>query len=267
MHKALTLIIVALSLTHVRAAETPLAKGETSADSMRMHTDERHGFRLNYPSDWTVKEAMTESTVFKAVKKFDDGQFLMFTVDARLLDRSDYSMTDFTIDDIVGFSREAHGADNVTVLDSGRAQIGVVPCIRVLLDVCPRVIQPRVEYSTFVIRNRHTYAVTVSCNKPLYKQYAQQIKKLGDSFIFIASPSPSTTGGVPTAQDSGHYRLVVREPGEKPLPAIFKALGETWVKYVIIGILFAAGCAIWAKIKPKKKETGRPSNRGDSDVQ
>lgn len=239
--------------------------GVTDRAPLAQHTDHLHGFRLNYPSDWTVKEAMTEATVFKAVKKFADGQYLMFTVNAQLLDRSDYSMTDFTIEDITGFARKMYGADNVTVLNSGRAQVSGVPCIKLLLDARPPIIQPRVEYSTYVIRNRYLYTVTISCNKPLYQQYAQLLKQLGDSFVFIALPSAATSGSTrQQTYDTGNYRLVVTEPGEKPLPAFLKAFGETWLKYVIIAILFAAGFAIWAKIK-SKRSTESPNKSVDSD--
>ncbi|MCC7201878.1 MAG: hypothetical protein IT393_04330 [Nitrospirae bacterium] len=121
---------------------TVLLSAHAFGQSMITHSDEKYGFRLTHPSDWTVKEAMTEATVFKAVKKFEDGQFLMFTVNAQLLDRNDYSMTDFTIQDITGFARKMYGADNVKVLDSSHGQVGQESSIKLLLEARPPNIQP-----------------------------------------------------------------------------------------------------------------------------
>ncbi len=36
--------------------------------SLTQYADAKHGFRLSHPSDWTVKEAMTKATVFKAAR-------------------------------------------------------------------------------------------------------------------------------------------------------------------------------------------------------
>ncbi|MCC7201879.1 MAG: hypothetical protein IT393_04335 [Nitrospirae bacterium] len=80
------------------------------------------------------------------------------------------------------------------------------------------------------------------------------MKQLGDSFTFTGSPSPAVSGSArPQTYDTGNYRLVVKEPGEKPLPAFLKAFTGTWLKYLAIGILFAAGSVVWAKVKGKKK--------------
>ena len=248
--------------TIVTIVITCLLSAHALAQNLRTHTDERHGFRLSHPSDWTVKKAMTKATVFKAVKKFADGQYLMFLVNAQLRDRNDYSnTTDFTIEGMTDVVRKMYGADNVTVLDSGRAQVGNMPCIRLLLDTCPPLIRPRVEYQTYVIRNRYLYTVNVSCSKPLYQQYAQQLKQLGDSFTFTISPSSGTSGSTrEQTYDTEKYRFGVKEPREKLLPAVLKAVGKTWVKYLIGGILIAAGSVVWAKIKSKKKGT-KPANQ------
>lgn len=237
----------------------------TMQASLKQHSDSTHGFLLSYPADWTVKSSAAEGTVFKAVKKFANGEFLIFTVNAQLLDRSDYSMTDFTIDDIIGLPKKMYGQDNVTVLDAHRDQIGEHPCIKVLLDTRPPIVQPRTEYVVNVIQNRYLYTISVSCNKTMYQRYAQLMRQLGDSFTFVSPTRSAASGRVPTWTDGNcGYRLVITDFGEEPGPALVKAFGETWLKCVVIGTVFAAGSALWVKMKGKKK-TGMSNKAIDSD--
>ncbi len=214
------------------------------AQTMKTHTDQHRGFEISYPPHWTVKDGDTEATILKAVNKFSDGQFLILTVNAQLLDRSDHSMSNYTIEDI----RQMYGDSNVIVLESSRVEIGEYPCIRMLLDINLPLLQPMVEYSTFVIRNRYLYRISAACNKPLYNQYGQQLKQIGNSFCFLGSTAnyehPKQT--LP--------RFVVTEPGEKWLPAILKSFGEVWLKYFIAICAFSMISALWVKIRRKKKK-------------
>ena len=214
------------------------------AQTMKTHTDQQHSFRISYPSHWTVKEEDTEATIFKAVNKFSDGQFLILTVNAQLLDRSDYSMSNYTIENI----RQMYGASNVIVLESSHGEIDGYSCIRILFDVNLPLLQPMVEYSNLVIRNRYLYRISAACNKPLYNQYEQQLKQIGNSFCFLGSTTnyehPNQT--LP--------RFVVTEPGEKWLPAILKSFGEVWLKYFIAICAFSMISALWVKICRKKKK-------------
>jgi len=239
---------------------TALLTAQAFGQDLTTHSDTKHGFRLSHPSDWTIKEAMTEATVFKAVKKFADGQYLMLTVNAQLLDRSDYSMTDFKIEDMVSGIAGGYGEDSMTLRSSGRGQVSGYPSAWLLVDKHHALVKPRVEYTVLVIQGRYLYNISASCSKPLYSQYQNLIKQLGDSFTFTASASNS--GG--RMSDSGNYRLIVTEPGEKPVPAFLKAFGTTWLKYLIIGILFAGASALWTKLKGKKK-TETLNNSVDSD--
>lgn len=223
------------------------------AQSMTTHSDTTHGFRLSYPSDWTVKQGETEDNVFKAVKHLISdrgyGGYLMLTVNAQTLDRSDYNMSEFEIGDVVSGFTQGYGEDNLTLMSSGRKKVSGLDSIWFLVDKHHPQVKPRVEYCIAVVKGRHLYNVAASCSKPKYQQHADLIKQLGDSFTLTASARA-------VASDStSDYRLVVREPGEKPGPAFLKAFGSRWVKYLILGIVFAAGSALWAKIKGKK-ETG-----------
>lgn len=236
-----------LHRVEIIASQNP-ETSQLSTKTLRTLTDDRYGFHLRYPDDWTVKEAITETTVFKAVKKFADGQYLMCTVNVQLLDRSDY-----TIDDISGFIRNVYGGDNVTVLDSGRAHVGDVSCIRLLLDTRRPLIQPRIEYSTNVIRNRYLYTVTVSCDKPLYQQHAQQIEQLGDSFTFTASPSAGSSVST-RGQTYGmaNYRFVDEELQQKRKDMSFlRALGKVFLLVLATSAIVGIGKCILAKSKGK----------------
>ena len=245
---------------------TCLLSAHAFAQGLRTHTNEDHGFSLSHPSDWTVKQAVTEATVFKAVKKFADGQYLMFTVNAQMLDGGSYSMNDFTIEGITGFARKMYEAGNVNVLDSHRAQVGDLPCVKLLLDISPPIIQARTEYSTYVIKRAFLYTVSVSCNKPLYQQYGGQLKQLRDSFAFTDSPSAVRSGSTPQqSHDVGNDRFVVETSGESPFSALLKSCGGVFLKFLIIAVLFSAGAAVWAKIKTKSKSPGPPNQNEDSD--
>ena len=226
----------------ITASQTPEAS-LVGTETLRTHTDNRYGFQLQYPDDWTVKEAITEGTVFKAVKKFADGQYLMFTVNAQLLDRSDY-----TIDDISGFIENVSGGENGTVLDSSREQIGDVSCIRLLLDARRPSIHPRIEYATNVIRNRYLYTVNVSCSKSLYQQHAQQIKQLGDSFTFTALSSDGSS--VSTA-----YKELLQKPRESwSMPFL---IGFVQVFFLVLATSVLVG--IGKCISAKSTENGKIS--------
>ena len=169
------------------------------AQTICTHVNKRHGFSIRYPSDWTVKKAMTKAIIFKAVNTLPDGQFLMLTVNVQLLDRSGYSMLDFSINDITGIAKKIYGPGNATVLDSNRGQINGHPCICLLLDARPLIIDPQIEYSIYVIQNRYYYTVTASCPKPLYAKYAQQLKQLGDSFSFTDSSTATRLSQAPSS--------------------------------------------------------------------
>ena len=240
---------------------TALLSIQVFAEGLTTHSGTKHGFHISHPSDWTVKEAMTEATVFKAVKKFADGQYLMLTVNAQLLDRSDYNMTDFKTEDIVNGIAGGYGKESLTLRSSGRSQVSGHQSIWLLVDKHHALVKPRVEYTVLVINGRYMYNISTSSNKPLYPRYQNLIKQLGDSFVFDPPPSTAANGSAQAPNyNTGNSRLVVTEPGDKPLPALVKAFGETWFKYVVIGVLFAAGSAVWAKMKGKKKETETPNN-------
>ena len=180
---------------------TAILAVQAHAQSMTTHSDAKHGFGLSHPSDWTVKEAMTEATVFKAVKKFADGQYLMFTVNAQLLDRSDYSMTDFKIEEMVSGIAGGYGEDSMTLRSSGRGLVSGYPSAWLLVGKHHALVKPRVEYTVLVIQGRYLYNVSASCSKPLYPQYQNLIQQLGDSFTFTASAS-SAEG---RKDDTGNY--------------------------------------------------------------
>jgi len=172
MKKVATIVFMCLLSAHVFGQD------------LFRHVNEQHGFSLSYPADWLVEEAATKATVFKAVKRVADGQYFMFTVNVQLLDRDDYSMSDYTVDDMIGVARTMQGTDNVTVLGSSRGEIDGVPYIKLLLDTHSQGIEPRVGYFIYAINNKYLYTVTVSCNRKLHQQHARQIKQLGDSFAF-----------------------------------------------------------------------------------
>lgn len=223
--KTLGTIIVTLLLTI-----------QVFAESLTTYSDAKHRFRISHPTEWTVKEAMTESAVFTAVKRFADDQYLMLAVNAQLLDRSDYSMTDVKIEDAMNSIAGEYGKDFLTLRSSGRRQVSGYQSIWLLVDKRHALIKPRVEYTVLVIKGRYMYNISVSSNNPLYTQYQNLIKQLGDSFVFDTSSSTAASGS------TGNSRF-----------------GETWLKHLLIGILFAAGSVVWAKVKGKKKETETPN--------
>jgi len=232
---------------------------------MTTHPDSKHGFSVSYPEDWMVAEAMAEATVFKAVKRFPDGQYLMLTVNAQLLDRSGYSMSDFAIADVVSGIAEGYGQDSLTLRDSGRSEVSGHQSVWLLVNKHHALVRPRVEYTVVVIRERCLYIVSASCSEPLYSQYQNLIKQLGDSFTFTTTGISPVNGGTRSqTHGSGNYRLAVTEPGQRPVPAFLRAFGTVWFKCLLTGIVFAVGSALWAGMR-RKKNTETSSNCTDAD--
>jgi len=218
---------------------TPGASPNSSpppAQTLRAHTDERHGFSIRYPSDWTVKDPITEGTLFKAVKRFADGQYMMLTVNTQVLDRSDYTTSDFSIEEIAGFAREMYGADNVTVVQSSRGEVGGIPNVCLLLDIKPPMIRPKMQYCMHVIRHRSLYTIIALCDKSLYEQNSDTFKQLVDSFSFVVPDLPDQKTQSSQMHDSPEYRLIAKEPEEgMPMLAAFLR---------VFAVLFVTGCVV-----------------------
>ena len=156
----------------------------STAQTIKTHTDERHGFSIRYPSDWTVKDPVAEGTLFTAVKRLADGQYMMLTVNVQLLNRSDQTTSDLSVEEITGLAREWYGADNVTVVQSTRGEVGGIPNVCLLLDTRPPMIRPKMQYCMFVIRGRSLYTIIFLCDKSLYEQNSDTCKQLVGSFCF-----------------------------------------------------------------------------------
>ena len=110
--------------------------------------------------------------------------------------------------------------------------------------------------------------------EPAFKRYEKLFELVATSLDFLdkyATPAESATAGYPAEEldtsDAGHEDIgvVVTKSGKKPLPAFPKAFGETWLKVLLMGMVFAVGSAIWARTKPKKKTADRPNNRIEND--
>ncbi len=244
-------------------------------EAMRLYTDSRHGFSVRYPHDWTKKETQTEATLLKVVRKFADGQFLMLTVNAQLLDRKDYTVADMSVVEIALLAKEAltlMGASKVEPLGFSRRDIDGRSCARMILEMHHPLLRAKVLHYTIVINGRYAYTITVGCDKPLYSEHAHLMKRVSNSFRFTSPLVPSNaqrqSALLRLEQDSYTSRLpssasqsaiVIQEPGDSWWVALFKGTGSAFLKFFLIGAVFAAGGAIWAWIRSKRRRE-QPKN-------
>jgi hypothetical protein len=119
-----------------------------------------------------------------------------------------------------------------------------------------------VQYGINVIRNRYLYTVVVSCSKPLYPQYANQMKQIGDSFTFAASAIAAPSGVGRKTEDE---RVTFTWPRESPAMSLLKALGTVWFQVLVVTILLAIGSAVWAMVRKKGAETPNQSTDNDKE--
>ena len=237
-------------------------------NTMRLYADARHGFSVCLPDDWVKKEALMEGTILKAVKKFADGQFLMLTVNAQLLDRDDYTVKDMSDEELVLLVKEAMkitGAGNLELLGIGRGDIHGRPSAQAILEVRHPQLRPKVMHRTYVINDRHLYTIMVGGDKSLYPEHAEQMKQIGNSFTFTTPPSgsnPEHPGTEPARTlgdilDEGSSTpespVVVFEPGDSWPTALFKGFGVTFLKFLALGIVFAIAGAVWTGIRRKAR--------------
>ena len=110
------------------------------------------------------------------------------------------------------------------------------------------------------------------CRSATRSRFAPDYSGITVGFRVVIADSVGTSLAPPLGPQTMHthtneqhgFSLVVKNPGEKPVPAFLKAFGETWLKYFVIAIVFAVGSAVWVKIRRKKK-TQSPNSRTKND--
>ena len=239
-----------------------------SLNTMPLHTDARYGFSVRLPDDWVKKEALTEETILKAVKRFADGTFLMLAVSTQLLRRADPTVEDMSDEELFLLAKETLSATfgaEIELLGIGRGDIHGRPSAQAILEVRHPQLRPKVMHRTYVINDRHLYTIMVGGDKSLYPEHAEQMKQIGNSFTFTTPPSgsnpehpgttPARTLGEILDEGSSHPEspVVVFEPGDPWPTALLKGFGVTFLKLFAIGIGFAIAGTVWAKIRRKAR--------------
>jgi hypothetical protein len=208
----------------------------------------------------TEEPALAKGTLFKAVKKAENGQYLLtLTVGCRPLDAVGLSMSHMTISELTSLVEAFYGAGNVVVLDTSRGETSGVPCIHLLLDLRPYPTVQLVSCETYLIRDRNLYTIAFWCSKRLYPERAAQMKQCAGSLVFLGLTSTEKHPGDTPQLDPRGVHVVVTS-GEKPLQATVKALGRELFRNVALAVLFTLGAIAWGLLRARRKTGSRPTS-------
>lgn len=143
-----------------------------------------HGFKIEYPSDWTLKSGVMGNTLFKASKILSGGFPITASVNAQLLQNSGHSMDKISLSEVEYIMTNAYGSNNVTVRSKKRLIISNIPAADILFDVHLPGYDSFLQYAVLLVKGKYLYTISIGCPPGYYYSYKTEFSHIANSFKF-----------------------------------------------------------------------------------
>lgn len=155
-----------------------------ASDNYKQSYNFSHGFKIEYPSDWTLTSGIMEATLFKASKNIYGENPITASVNVQVLNSYGHSMEKMTLNEVEYIMTSVFGSDNVIVHSKNRLTISNIPAANILFEVHLNGIDPFVQYAILLIKGKNLYTVSIGCPKNYYNVYRSEISHIANSFKF-----------------------------------------------------------------------------------
>ncbi len=143
-----------------------------------------HGFKIEYPSDWTLTSGIMDATLFKASKDLYGANPITASVNVQVLSNYGHSMDKMSLKDVEYIMTNVFGSDNVIVHSKNRLTISNIPAVDILFEVHIAGVDPFVQYAILLVKGRNLYTISIGCPKNYYNSFRLEISHIANSFKF-----------------------------------------------------------------------------------